>query len=156
MAFSKKIAESIETYLKEQDYSYDYDAFHGTFAVEAELSCTLHSCLVVLQVTEDAFISYAALYAEVPALRLAYVGEYLHRANYGLPNGNFELDYDDGSIHYKTFLDCPSEVPTARQLDEAFAVPLSVIDRYGDGLMKILGEELSLPGSIIKELDGQR
>lgn len=156
MVYSEKIAACVRDYLNAQDFSYDYDAFHGTFSVEAELSCRLRTCLVVLQITENAFLSYAALNESVPAARIAAVGEYLHRANYGLPNGNFELDCDDGSIHFKTYFDCPDEAPAAKQLTDAFAIPLAVIDHYGDGLLRVINEELSLAGSIIKELDGER
>lgn len=156
MAYSEKIAGSIEKYLKEQDFTYDYDAFHGTFSVEAELSCRLRACLVVLQVTENAFLSYAAIDVTVPPRRIDAVGEFLHRANYGLPNGNFEIDYDDGSVHFRTYLDCPDEAPTEKQLDDAFAVPLSVIDHYGDGLLRLVEAGTSVPAGIINEIDGQQ
>jgi hypothetical protein len=40
----------------------------------------------------------------VPPHRCAEVSQFLTRANYGLAAGNFELDFEDGEVRYKTVL----------------------------------------------------
>ena len=135
---NEAMAKTIEAYLKEKDWTFEYDRIHGVFSVEAELECKLGAALVVYQAKEDGFLCYTTIGENAaPEIRAA-VGEYLHRANYGLPNGNFEFDYDDGSIHYKTYFDCPSGVPTQKQLDDSMAIGLTLFDHYGDGLYELL------------------
>jgi hypothetical protein len=40
----------------------------------------------------------------VPEARRLEVSHFLTRANYGLADGNFELDFEDGEVRYKTVL----------------------------------------------------
>ncbi len=138
MAYTESIAKKIEAYLKEQDWSFTFDSLGGMFSVEAELTCALGAALVIYQVTEDGFLCYTTIMDDAPAEMRPVVGEYLHRANYGLPNGNFEFDYDDGSIHFKTWFDCPDGLPTEKQLADSISIGLSVLDHYGNGLYELL------------------
>ena len=154
MLFSEQIFQAIQRYLTENGWTFDADQIHGTVSVEAELQSRMDSAMVVYQAGEDGFLCYTALPVNAePAVR-AQVGEYLHRANYGLPNGNFEFDYDDGSIHYKTSFDCPDGAPTQKQLEDSLAIGLTVIDRYGDGLLDVMGEGRTLASRLIEEIDG--
>lgn len=155
MEYSEKIADRIEAYLKNQDWTYEFDAIHGTFSVEAELSCRLKTALIITQVQKDSFISYAGINAEAaPDCRIA-VGEYLHRANYGLARGCFEMNYDDGGIHFKTFTDCAQAEPEERAIADSYIIPLAVIDHYGDGLLSLIEGEPSAAKRLISEADGK-
>ena len=153
MQYSEQIANAITAYLTEQGWVYDADMVHGVISVEADLTCRLGSAMVVYQVQEEGFLTYTALPVEAaPALR-AQVGEYLHRANFGLPRGNFEFNYDDGSVQYKTGFDCPGGVPAPKQLEDSLAIGLTVVDHYGDGLLYIMGNGETLAQKLIEELD---
>ena len=154
MRYSEAIANSIGTYLKEQDWSYDFNELSGTFFVEADLSCKLGAAMVVYQVTETGFMCYTTIEDEASAEMMHVVGEYLHRANYGLTNGNFEFDYESGSVHYKTYFECPDEQPTAKQLNDSMAIGLTVMDRYGDGLYELLHGG-SVARQLIEKMEGQ-
>lgn len=138
MRYSETIANSIDTYLKAKDWGFTFDEIGGIFTVEADLECKLNVALVVYQVLEEGFLCYTTITDEAPAEMRVSVAEYLHRANYGLPRGNFEFDYDEGSIHFKTFFDCPGAVVTEKQLEDSMAIGLTVFDRYGDGLYELL------------------
>lgn len=147
MSKQETIAKAIEAYLKGKEWVYEYDAIHGVFSVEAELECRLGAALVVYQVKEEGFLCYTTIGENAaPDIRAA-VGEYLHRANYGLPNGNFEFDYDDGAIHYKTYFDCTQGEPTEQQLEDSMAIGLTLFDHYGNGLYELLRS-----GSLAKQL----
>lgn len=154
MRYNETIAGGIAAYLKEQDWAFDFDELSGIFTVEADLSCKLDVALVVYQVMEDSFLCYTTISDEASEEMKPLVAEYLHRANYGLPRGNFEFDYEDGSIHFKTFFDCPTGVPTEKQLSESMAIGLTVLDRYGDGLYTLLHSG-SLARKLIVETEEQ-
>jgi hypothetical protein len=47
---------------------------------------------------------YSICPLQVPEERRSEVAQFLTRANYGLAAGNFELDFDDGEVRYKTVL----------------------------------------------------
>ncbi len=138
MLYSKTIVAGIEAFLKKEDVGYAYDEIHGTFSVEAELECMLKDAVIVLQATEEGFLCYTTIMEQAKESIRPIVGEYLHRANYGLPIGNFEFDYDSGEIHYKTYALCPEGVPTEAQMQDAMSIGLTVLDHYGDGLYQML------------------
>ena len=152
MAYTESIAKKIEEYLKAQDWSFVFDSVGGMFSVEADLTCKFGAALVVYQVTEGGFLCYTTVAGNAPADMRAVVGEYLHRANYGLPNGNFEFDYDDGSVHFKTYFDCPDGEPTQKQLSDSMAIGLTVLDHYGDGLYTLISSS-SLARQLIVKAD---
>lgn len=153
MAYSEKISTDIEHYLTKKDWQHSYDAIRGVFTVEADLSCQLGTALLLFSVQEDGFLCYAALPINIPVDARSSVGEYLHRANFGLPNGNFEFDYDEGSIHFKIWTACPGELVSDAQIDDCFAIALTVIDRYGNGLKEVAEHAVSFSKRIIDALD---
>lgn len=153
MSYSETITKRILDYLTAQGWTYDFDQIHGIVSVEADLSCKLASAMVVYQATDSGFQCYTALPVEASPAVLPQVGEYLHRANYGLPNGNFALNYDDGSIHYKTWFDCSEGAPTPQQLQDSLAIGLTVVDRYGDGLWEVLHATDTLAKRLIAQLE---
>src|SRR5512134_1603120 len=62
-------------------------------------------CYAIVRVDLEEFLFYAVAPIKVPEDDRPAVAEYLTRANYGLRIGNFELDYADGEVRYKSSLD---------------------------------------------------
>lgn len=153
MAYAKSIATKLEEYMKAQDWTFTKDSVSGMFTVEAELNCKFAAAMVVYQVTEDGFLCYTTVMDTVPAEMRSVAGEYLHRANYGLPNGNFEFDYDEGSVHFKTYFDCPDGMPTEKQMTDSMDIGLTVFEHYGDGLHELIRRG-SLARQLIVKVDG--
>jgi hypothetical protein len=54
---------------------------------------------------DDVCIVYGDFPGQVPAARELAVAEFLHRANAGLPLGNFEMDYTNLKIRFKMSID---------------------------------------------------
>ena len=72
---------------------------------------------------------------------LAKVGEFLHRANYGLMIGNFDFDYRDGEISYRVPVYCGRDEfapPTYEQIDFAVIISLMMVGKYGNSLIKVI------------------
>jgi hypothetical protein len=53
---------------------------------------------------KDLVLLYSICPQRVPEARRPEVSQFLTRANYGLADGNFELDFEDGEVRYKTVL----------------------------------------------------
>jgi hypothetical protein len=62
-------------------------------------------CFAKVREEEAQFIFYSVYPETVPSRKIGQVGEFLHRANLGLTLGNFELDWDDGEVRFKTSVD---------------------------------------------------
>lgn len=61
----------------------------------------------------DAILFYSICPLRVPEELRLEAAHFLTRANYGLATGNFELDFSDGEIRYKTVLDLDGELSSA-------------------------------------------
>jgi hypothetical protein len=61
----------------------------------------------------DAILFYSICPLRVPEDARQEAANFLARANYGLATGNFELDFDDGEIRYKTALLVDGELSPA-------------------------------------------
>jgi hypothetical protein len=94
------------------------------FAVEAE--------------AQECLTFYALAPNRVPEEKRKDVAEFLTRANYGMRNGNFELDFADGEVRYKTFIDVEGGTLTRRMIQNLFVANLGTMDRYYPGLMKVM------------------
>jgi hypothetical protein len=52
--------------------------------------------------------------------------------------GNFELDFDDGEIRYKTSIDVEGGELSSKMIDNLLRANLSTINRYFAGLMELI------------------
>jgi hypothetical protein len=83
-------------------------------------------------------VFYSVAPIQVPAEKRAAVAEFTTRANYGLILGNFELDFGDGELRYKTSLDIEGVDLVPAMLQPLTFVNVSTMDRYLPGLMAVV------------------
>lgn len=83
----------------------------------------------------------AVFYSQCPANaspeRRVSVAEYLTRANYGLVMGNFEMDFDDGAIRFKTSVDVSEGELTQALARNLLYTNVLMMDRYLPGIMLV-------------------
>jgi hypothetical protein len=102
---------------------------------------------------QDQFVFYSIFPVRTPPERVGEVAEFITRSNYGMIIGNFELDYSDGEIRYKTSVDV-EEVdgiePLVRHLIYANVLTM---DKYFPGLMRVLYAGID-PADAVEEVEG--
>ncbi len=83
---------------------------------------------------EEQFVCYSSLDLRVPEDRRLAVAEFIARANYGMIIGNFELDFSDGEVRYKTSVDVEG-VQLSHALAKGVVYPnVLTVDRYVKGI----------------------
>ncbi len=96
---------------------------------------------------------YSVLDNNVPEHKRPEVAEFLTRANYGLIIGNFEMDFRDGEIRYKTSVDVKGAQLTTSMVKALVYTNLLMVDRYYPGIMKVVFANMS-PDAAIEEIEG--
>jgi hypothetical protein len=96
------------------------------------------------------FYSVCPVFA--PESKRAQAAEYITRANQGLRLGNFEMDYDDGEIRYKTSIDVEGHELVSPLIKQLVSSNISMMDRYLPGIMKVIYTDTS-PEKEIKEIE---
>ena len=89
-----------------RENGWPFSDVRGAPVLLSELSGILGRWKFYAQVVEehDLILLYSVCPFRVPEERRSEVSEFLTRANYGLVAGNFELDFTDGEVRYKTAL----------------------------------------------------
>jgi hypothetical protein len=89
-----------------------------------------------------------------PEDRRLAVAEYITRANFGFRLGNFELDFNDGEIRFKTSA-WPGSAPfVADHVEPLIGAATSTSNRYLPGLAKVIFANAS-PQQAIAEIECQ-
>lgn len=112
-------------------------------------------CYAIVRVDLEEFLFYAVAPVKVPEDVRTAVAEYLTRANYGLRIGNFELDYSDGEVRYKSSLDFEGQSLTPDLIRNAIYPAVHTMDRYLPGLLRVSFGGAT-PHEAIEEVEGGR
>ena len=140
-SYSREIAEAIRNFLDGDDWHYSFDEETGLFRFNLTLHGKLKSIDYVIDVQEDEFVCYAIspIGGDTDDREMmASLCEFFCRANYGLKNGNFEFDPDDGEIRYKSYVDCDGVLPGKSVVRNAIYCTASMFKRYSRGYLKII------------------
>ncbi len=99
------------------------------------------NCFAQAMDDQSRFLFYSVSPTNIPEEKRAAVAEYLTRANYGLIIGNFEMDYNDGEVRYKTSIDVEGDRLTLALIKQAVYANVFTFDRYLPGLEAVISGE---------------
>ena len=94
----------------------------------------------VARAVEDAqqFIFYSIAPVSVPEDKRREVAEFITRANYGMRIGNFEMDFSDGELRYKSSIDVEDDCLSSPLVKHMVYPNVLMMDKYLPGIMGIL------------------
>lgn len=136
-----EVRKAVEDYFETEGAKYtpfdERGVAHATYAVDVKFG----HVEVFFHAYHDMLILHLIVPLKAGEDERAKVGEFLHRANYGLKVGNFDFDFNDGEVSYRVAIYCGSdefEPPRHEQIDAALTIGLMMIDKYGNGLVKVM------------------
>lgn len=95
-------------------------------------------CYAQARELQQQFVFYSVCPLNVPEDRLQIVAEFLTRANYGMIIGNFEMDFEDGEIRYKTSIDVDGTELVSALIRQMVYANVVVMDHYIGGIMRVI------------------
>ena len=140
-AYSKAIATAISSFLREDDWHFQFDEEKGVFKFGLNLKTRLKKVNYTIRVQENNYSVYAISPInadEDDSDMMQKMAEFVCRANYGLRNGNFELDMRDGEIRYKCFVDCEDSSPSFGVIRNSIYCPAGMFKMYSPGILAII------------------
>lgn len=108
------------------------------------------------QIREDLsqLLIYVMAPIKVPAELRADMAEFITRANYGLRIGNFEMDFSDGEVRYKSSVDFEGIVLNNALIKNTIYPAVQTMDKYLPGIMKLIyGEGMKSPAELIAAIE---
>ena len=149
--YSIEITEAIKNYLEEEELSYNFDDEDGVFSLRVRMSGNIREirCYIVVNALDYFVWTTSSLCAnETDQNQMQKIAEFLGRANMNLKFGNFELDYNNGTIRYKTYTDCEGIIVPNEIIDRSIKFGPAMFDAYGKGIGKILFGDVSVKEAI--------
>lgn len=80
------------------------------------------------------------------------IAEALTRANYGLPIGNFEMDFADGEVRYKASIDVEGGQLAPLMVTNLIDASLTTCEIYYPALLRVINDDVS-PEAAIREVE---
>ncbi|HLJ56832.1 MAG TPA: YbjN domain-containing protein [Chthonomonadaceae bacterium] len=123
-----------------EEEQWKFHEIEGQSAVR--LGCTGENgdwtCVAQIKENPGRFLFYSVLAVRAPAAERSAVAEFIARANYGMVLGNFELDYTDGEIRYKTSAYLEELLPSRELFHTLVYTNLLMTDKYLPGIMSVI------------------
>jgi hypothetical protein len=130
--------EAMRRFFEEEDWK--FVEMEGQTALR--LGCTGENgewtCYAQIKEEPGRFLFYSVLSVKAPETKRAFVSEFITRANFGMVLGNFEMDYADGEIRYKTSAYLEDFQPTKDFFHTLVYTNLLVMDKYLPGIMSLI------------------
>lgn len=109
-------------------------------------------CYAQVREEEEQFVFYSVLPINVPQAQRQKFAEFITRANYGMVIGNFEMDFEDGEIRYKTSVDVEGSELTTALIRQLVYANLVITDQYLPGIMRTIYSD-EQPSDILASLE---
>ena len=109
-------------------------------------------CFAQAREKQQQFVFYSVLPVNIPKEKRVKVAEFITRVNYGMVLGNFEMDFEDGEVRYKTSIDVEGAELSAAMIRQIVYSNIIITDRYLTSLMRVSFSDAS-PEEAIEEGD---
>jgi hypothetical protein len=150
-----RILDSIGKFLAADDWPYSLMEGRTVYKTGFEGKNGQLTCYAQERSDQDQFVFYSIFPVRSPVERTVEVAEFITRANYGMIIGNFELDYSDGEIRYKTSVDVEEVDMVEPLIRHLIYSNVLTMDKYFPGLMRVLYAGID-PADAIEEVESQQ
>lgn len=100
-------------------------------------------CVAEIDEDEKRFIFFSICGTNVPKEKRLIMCELLVRLNFNKFLGNFEMDYEDGEIRYKTCILFGNELIEPQILEYTIMANILTMDTSLNGLMKLINDNIT-------------
>lgn len=143
--YSEDIWDMIGEALEDEGWRFICD--NGRFFFQIDIEGPIRQTQVCVMVGEDHFMVTASCpirFNEKSQLTIRQMSLFAAMVNHGLLRGNFELDFGEGVIRYKTSVGCWGLVyPSREMVISSIAVTVHMMERFSPGIVGILFQGLS-------------
>jgi hypothetical protein len=96
------------------------------------------TCYAKARDDQEQFVFYSVCPINAPDSKRLAVAEFLTRANSGMIIGNFEMDFEDGEIRYKTSIDVEDDSLSCALIKRLVYANVMMMDAYLPGIMSVI------------------
>lgn len=135
---STKLSRTLERFFQEENWRVLKLADQSVLRLKFQGSQGQWDCYAQAKEAEQQVIFYSVLPVKAPGARRSAIAEFITRANYGIVLGNFEMDFSDGEIRYKTSIGIEGSFLDVALIRQLIYSNLLITDKYLPGLQAVI------------------
>lgn len=133
------LINEVRDYLDDNNWNYEYEDDRQLIRTGVNLKCKLQSVKMYITFNDNGYTVIAVPAMKADEASKTNVMEYITRANYGLRNGNFEMDVNDGEVRYKVYTNAKGLSGVGTDIiEDSIMIPPLMFDKYGNGMAAIM------------------
>ena len=139
--YSDALANVVKQFLTEDEWYYSFDEARGIFDFGLKIESKIQRIRYIIDVKEDEMVIYGICPIGVDhndEKMMAQMAEFICRANFGMKNGCWEVDYRDGEIRYKSYIDCDNMLPSTQVIKNSIYCIETMYEHYAHGITSII------------------
>jgi hypothetical protein len=140
---NKQILEQIIDFFTEDDWPYTKIKGEPILRMAFQGENGKWTCYAKARVEQEQFVFYSVCPVNAPENKRLAIAEFLTRANSGMIIGNFELDFADGEIRYKTSIDVKGDILSFELIKQLLYANVTMMDEYLPGIMSVIDNDVS-------------
>lgn len=144
MAKPKQVQEVVKKYFEKNNYRYNVEKEGETFVLYSGFGTAIENGTVgIVLVVYDDGINLVATYSEEQQLKsYAAIAEFLLRINRFLKRGHYYLDYEAGTINFKTWSYIKGKI-TVNDVEDMISLTVGSIEKCIPEITSIKNGELT-------------
>jgi hypothetical protein len=150
---SKQIFQEIVNFFTEDDWPFTKIQGEPVLITAFQGENGKWTCYAKARVEQEQFVFYSICPINAPENKRLTIAEFLARANSGMIIGNFELDFADGEIRYKTSIDVQGDFLSFELIKQLVYANVTMMDEYIPGIMSVIDGDV-LPVDAIAQIEG--
>lgn len=151
--YSNELVNLVKKFLVDNDWHFSFDENTRVFDFGLRVKSKIQKINYIVDVHKDEIVVYGMCpfgADHTDSNMMAQMAEFLCRANYRLKNGCFELDFRDGEISFRSFIDCEDVMPSTGVIKKSIHCTAAMYKRYAPGIVDIIFSGCSAKEAITK------
>lgn len=148
-----QIFEKMLHFFSQDDWAFATTPGETTLRLAFQGKSAQWTCYAQAREQQQQFVFYSICPLKVPETKNLAIAEFIARANFGMIIGNFELDFTDGEIRYKTSINVEGANLTFPQIKRLVYANVTMMDQYLPGIMSVLDGDVE-PKDAIAQIEG--
>lgn len=145
---NRTLLEAVKAFLTDDDWLIEPTGAPHSLSLSFQGDAGEWKCYALVREEEREFLFYSMVPLAVPDGRRQDMSEFVCRANFGLSIGNFELNFADGEMRYKTSVDVTDSDLSPALVRNVVYGNLFTFDRYLPGVLGVIAGVMSPEAAI--------
>ena len=134
-----KALDSVQKTLTKVGWEPQISETEGVFIVDFSVdNIPVSDAVADLRIDYERFVFYLNIKGHASAKTQIETIEFVTRANYDLIIGNFEFNFKDDSVRFKSSIDFTEETLSEALIRNVIKCAMDVVEQYGDELVHVM------------------